>query len=251
VPLPAAEPSGPSTTLFDVTVVDNETGPPFYVDAEPLTAGEDDAWATQRLTIVSEWHTPIAVVIPPSEFVLDSRQVSLPSKGEVKKGELTVLQSGASLPLLLELKPRLPDGPAPGVYQIDVPITYWRNVDPVVGPTGPPENTLILQISYDILDARTASAIRAFCEQAVDGAADLTEIDQERLNRGLDIIEAAASELPQQRGEELLAEIAVLRPRLEIWFGPDPGHSGFSTGPVIAIINHLCHTSLHGTSVQA
>jgi hypothetical protein len=235
VQLPAAEPSGPSTTLFDITVADNETGPPFCVDTEPLTAGEDDAWATQRLTIVSEWDTPIAVIIPPSEFVLDSRQVSRPPEGEMENGEPTILQSGASLPLLLELKPRLPDGPASGIYQIDVPITYWRNVDPDVGPTGPPENTLILQIRYDILDARTASAIRAFCEQAVDGAADLTEIDQERLDRGLDIIEAAASELPQQRGEELVAEIAALRLRLEEWFGPDPGHSGFSTGPSQAL----------------
>ena len=232
--LPLGELAGPSTTLFDITTADAETGPPFYLDAEPLTPGESDVWATHELTITSEWRTPIAVAIPPTEFVLDSRQLNGAPEGQLQS-EPTVLQPGESLRLVLELKPRFPDGPVAGVYEIEVPLSYWRNVDAAVGPTGPPENTLTLNIRYDVLDARTVSAIETFCDRAVETAADLTKIDQELLTDGLDTIEAAAVELPQQRGEQLVTEIQALRLRLDTWFSPDPGHSGFSTGPIIDI----------------
>ena len=248
--LPLGELAGPSTTLFDITTADAETGPPFYLDAEPLTPGESDVWATHELTITSEWRTPIAVAIPPTEFVLDSRQLNGAPEGQLQS-EPTVLHPGESLRLVLELKPRFPDGPVAGVYEIEVPLSYWRNVDAAVGPTGPPENTLTLNIRYDVLDARTVSAIETFCDRAVETAADLTKIDQELLTDGLDTIEAAAVELPQQRGEQLVTEIQALRLRLDTWFSPDPGHSGFSTGPIIDITNHLCGTKLQGFGVQA
>lgn len=80
-----------------------------------------------------------------------------------------------------------------------------------------------------MLDARTASAIEAFCEQAIAPAAGLTLIDQARLARGLETIEDAAAELPPSRGEALVAEIQDLRLRLEVWFGPDQGTA--ASGP--------------------
>lgn len=153
--------------------------------------------------------------------------------------------------ILLALEPRLSTGPAPGIYEIAVPITYWRDVDAAAGPTGSPENTLTLRITYQILDTRTASAIRAFCDQALVSAADFTELNQERLDQGLEAMETAAEQLPPSKREELFAETAQLRFRLEQWFSPTPGHGGFSTVGVIWFINQLCGTDLPAMSVQS
>lgn len=249
--LTSADLAPPEATLFEITPDSDETGPPFYVRADGVTAARDDAWATQRVTIVSEWRTPIAVLPPPTRYVLDSKRVSRPPPSETAVGQPTIIQPGASMSVLLALEPRLSTGPAPAIYEIAVPITYWRDVDAATGPTGSPENTLILNITYQILDARTASAIRAFCDQALVAATDLTEFDQQRLDQGLEAMEAAAEQLPPSKREELLAETAQLRLQLEQWFSPTPGHGGFSTVGIIWFINRLCGTDLPAMSVQA
>lgn len=240
----------PESTLFEIATDSDEAGPPFFVTADGVTATRDDAWATQQVTVVSEWQTTIAITPPPTRYVLDSRRAFRPSDDAAVR-QPVIIEPGASASFLLTLKPRLPAGPVPGTYEIEVPITFWRDVDAVAGPTGPPENTLILKIKYQILDARTASAIRAFCDQALAAATDLTELDQERLDRGLESIEGAAELLPLFQREQLLMETERLRLQLEQWFGPMPGHSGFSTTGVIWLINRLCGTDLPAMSVQA
>ncbi len=249
--LPSGDLAPPESTLFEITTASEETGPPFYVRAAGVIAAGDDAWATQQLTIVSEWRTPIAVLPPPTRYVLDSRQVSRPPPSETALGQPTIIRPGASMSVLLVLEPRLSTGPAPGIYEVAVPITYWRDVDAAAGPTGSPEDTLILNITYQVLDARMASPIRAFCDQALVAAADLAEFDQERLDRGLEAMETAAEQLPPSKREELLAETAQLRLQLEQWFSPTPGHGGFSTDGVISFVNRLCGTDLPSMSVQA
>jgi len=247
----APDPAPPASTLFEITSADSEAGPPFYVTADSVTAAAVDAWATQQFTIVSEWRTPIAVVAPPSRYVLDSRRISRPAAGETAGGEPIVIQPGASLALLIVLEPLFATGPAPGVYEIEVPIAFWRDVDPTAKPAGPPENTLTVRITYEILDARAVSAIGAFCGRAIVATADLAEIDQQRLNRGLEAIESAAAELPPSKRDDLLADTAALRLQLEEMFGPEPGHSGFSTVRIIESINRLCGTNLLAISVQS
>ncbi|MEE9298089.1 MAG: hypothetical protein V3V29_03545 [Acidimicrobiia bacterium] len=219
--------------------------------------GVDDAWATQQLTIVSEWRTPMAIAPSPHRHVLDSRRVSDPGTGAPADVRPTVIQSGGSIGLQLVLAPRLSTGPAPGIYVISVPISYWRDVDPATGPTGAAEGTLALLVTYEILDAREASAVLAFCDAAVDAAVGLADPDMQWLTDGLEEIEAAlkeieaaATRLPSPRGDDLLAETSALRLNLEKWFGPEPGHGGFSTGGVIGIINRLCATHLLELSVQ-
>ncbi len=253
--LASPDPAPAESTLFALTVDGHASGPPFYVTAGRVVTAEgvDDAWATQQLTIVSEWRTPIAIDIgtSPRRYVLDSRWVSDGATGAPADVRPTVIQPGGSITLQLVLAPRLPMGPAPGIYEISVPISHWRDVDPATGPTGAAEGTFALLVTYEILDAREASAILAFCDAAVVGAADLTEFDQQRLTDGLEEIEAAAIRLPSSKRDDLLAETSAVRLNLEKWFGPEPGHGGFSTGGVIGIINRLCATHLVELSVQA
>ena len=210
-----------------------------------------DAWATHQITIVSESRAPIAVATAPLRYVLRSRGVHVPAESEMTDFRPSIIRPGGSTELQLVLVPRFLRDPVPGVYDIRVPIAYWRDVDAATGPTGPPDRTLTLLVTYEILDMRNAAAVLEFCNEAIDGAAGLDIFDRQSLTSGLDEIDAAAESLPLSKREDLLTETSALRLDIEKWFGPELWHGGFSTGRVIGIINRLCATDLSAIAVIA
>ena len=248
--LAPGERASPESTLFEIVMPDSEFGPPFYVTADRVASSRDGNWAFQRITITSEWRTPIAIAAPP-RYILRSGRIALPQPYELIGGAIVVIQPGDSVSFSLMLGSVLRAGPAPGLHIVEVPIAYWSDVDPVAGPAGLPEDTLRLRIEYQVLDARRATVIAAFCEEAVVAAADLAEFDHVRLLQGLEAAEAAAEQLPPLTRDRLLAETATLRRQMEQWFGPTPGHGGFSTTAVVEIINRLCSVEMLSVGVQA
>ena len=251
--LASPDPAPAESTLFALTFAGHEPGPPFYVMAGRVVAAEstDDAWATHQITIVSESRTLIAVATPPPRYVLKSRGVFDPTAGELADTQPLTIRPGGSTELRLVLVPRFRTAPAPGVYEIRVPIAYWLDVDSATGPQGAAKGTLPLLVTYEVLDMRDASAVLDFCNAAVDAAEGLVDFDRQSLTRGIDEIDAAAISLPLSKREDLLTETSALRLDIEMWFGPEVWHGGFSTGRVIGIINRLCTTDLLALAVIA
>lgn len=235
--------------------------PPFYVDLGAIYPETDaKVWATHRLSIVSEWRTPIAISI--ADATVGFPQADTDDEAEIDLGQRTtrILQPNEETTITLGLAPG-PDVPQTGRYTAVLDVPFWRDIDPEQPPAGQPDGTAIIRLTYELLADDEFAALQDFCEQAPGALQQATTTwlasedgDVQALLEALTTLEAASAHLTNPQKDRLREEIEVLRDKLErlrdgerVGHG---GHEGFDTTGVVSIVNRLCGTDVIATGAQ-
>lgn len=237
---------------------DVEGAPPFYLDlgqVEVEPAG--GAWAAHRVSIISEWRTPIAVSLADATVHLPGR----PGEAETRSdpGVTRMLQPREETTITVAVQAGS-DPPPPGTYRATLQIPFWRDVG-TQAPTGPADGTATIGLTYELLSEEQATAAQRFCAQAPDIVRDATATWRASQTRNVQPLLAALQDIAtlseQLTGPDrknLDQEIAALRATLEqirdTQQNDQRPQQGFDTIGLVSIINHLCKTDLTSTGMQ-
>lgn len=211
------DPEGPASTPVEPARVrvnaEVDGAPPFYLDLGLVHLEPDsDTWATHRLSIISEWRTPISVSVADAIVHLSGDNSRVSSDPPLA----TVLQPSQETTVTIRLLPSA-DPPRIGTHTATLEVAFWRD-QASADPAGDPDGTATINLTYELLSSQEVANIERFCDQAPAAMQQATDTwlasedgDVRPLLGALGTIDRPSEQLTAPTREQLQTELGTLR----------------------------------------